>query len=200
MNQLADQQYKYLFKSSPGKILVLEPGRFEVLAVTDEYLHATMTREADIVGKTLFEVFPDDPEDPQADGVRNLSTSLQRARSLKVPDIMGIQCYPIRLPDGTFEERFWSPVNSPVMDDAGEIAFIILHRVEDVTAIVQEDTGAKSPAVADISDSAAVQDILMRAQELRQAFSIVQRHEARMRTSERMLNLDTGNTTRKRAL
>ena len=48
---------------------------------------------------------------------------------------MAVQKYDIRRPEsegGEFEERYWSPVNSPVLDEGGKILYII-HRVEDVT-------------------------------------------------------------------
>jgi light-regulated signal transduction histidine kinase (bacteriophytochrome) len=51
----------------------------------------------------------------------------------------------VRRPDGVFEERFWSPVNSPVVDADGKLEYII-HRVEDVTAFVrrkQESEGGE---------------------------------------------------------
>lgn len=188
MNQAVDQQYKRLFKAASGKILVLRPGNFEIVAATDEYLRATMTQESDIVGKTLFEVFSDDPEDPQADGVTSLSASLTRVQALKVPDIMGVQRYPVRLPSGVFEERFWSPVNSPVLDEAGNIEFI-MHRVEDITSIVRESTTSKPPGSIGKNDQVAAQDILLRSRELRQTLSKLQEYEARMRTAERLLNL-----------
>lgn len=166
----------------------MKPGSLEIVAVTDEYLKATMTREGDIVGKRLFEVFPDDPEDPQTDGVKSLAASLTRVQSLKVPDVMGVQRYPVRLPGGAFEERFWCPVNSPVLDEAGEIEFI-MHRVEDITSIVKGSSGSQSSAEAGVIDPSAVQDILLRSIDLRQALSKLQEYEARMRTAERLLNL-----------
>src|SRR4029077_14511329 len=50
-----------------------------------------------------------------------------------------VQKYDIRRPasaGGGFEERYWSPVNSPVFAPDGAIAYII-HRVEDVTEFVR---------------------------------------------------------------
>ncbi len=50
-------------------------------------------------------------------------------------DTMAVQKYDIPLPaseGGGFEERYWSPINSPVIGPGGEVAYII-HRVEDVT-------------------------------------------------------------------
>ena len=188
MKPVSSLLYKRLFKASPGKILVLQPGNFRIITATEEYLRATMTHEDDIVGKTICEVFPDDPEDTQADGVRSLSESLQRVQSQKVPDNMGVQRYPIRLPDGKFEDRFWSPVNTPVLDEDGDIEFI-MHRAEDITAIVQGSTEGAVLQAIDNDNLVAVQDVIMQARDLRRALSKQQEHEARMRTAERMLTL-----------
>jgi len=52
---------------------------------------------------------------------------------------MTVQKYDIRRPDsegGGFEERYWSPVNSPVLGSNGELAYII-HCVEDVTEFMR---------------------------------------------------------------
>lgn len=190
MNKLTDQQYKRLFKSSPGKVLVLLPDSFEIIAVTEEYLKVTMTHEGDIVGKKLFDVFPDNPKEAKADGVQKLSASLQRVQSLKTSDVMEVQRYPIRLPDGTFEERFWSSVNSPVLNEAGEIEFIT-HSVEDVTTLVQKGAESKAAEAVGDSDLVAVQKIILHSRELRQALSKLQEYEARINTVKRMLNLGT---------
>ncbi len=118
--------------------LVLAPD-LAILAVTDAYLHATMTRREDILGRGVFDVFPDNPNDPSATGVRNLRTSLQRVLQDKTSDAMAVQKYDIRKPEsegGGFEERYWSPVNSPVLGPDGKVLYII-HRVEDVTEFIR---------------------------------------------------------------
>lgn len=130
--------FRLLFESAPGLYLVLTPA-LKIVAVSDAYLKATMTERRAILGRSLFEVFPDNPEDPSADGVRNLKASLERVRQQRTLDTMPLQKYDIRRPDsegGGFEERFWSPFNSPVLDERGDLLYII-HRVEDVTTFVQ---------------------------------------------------------------
>ncbi|HEY6572987.1 MAG TPA: ATP-binding protein [Candidatus Eisenbacteria bacterium] len=130
--------YRVLFESAPDHYLVLSPD-FRIVAVSDEYLHATMTQRESILGRTLFEVFPDNPADPGASGVANLHASLERVVGDRRPDAMAVQKYDIRRPDsegGGFEERYWSPVNSPVLGSNGKVAYII-HRVEDVTEFVR---------------------------------------------------------------
>jgi len=134
----ASPDFKALFESVPGLYLVLTPA-LTIVAVSDAYLRATMTQREQILGRGLFEVFPDNPDDPAADGVRNLRSSLQRVLEKRTADPMPFQKYDIRRPDaegGGFEERYWSPVNSPVLGTDGELQYVI-HRVEDVTEFVR---------------------------------------------------------------
>ncbi len=135
---LSSPNFQSLFESAPGLYLVLTP-ELTIIAVSDAYLHATMTKREDIIGRGIFEVFPDNPDDPGATGVRNLRASLQRVLRAKVLDTMAVQKYDIRKPEaegGEFEERYWSPVNAPVLGPGNEVAYII-HRVEDVTDFVR---------------------------------------------------------------
>jgi signal transduction histidine kinase/CheY-like chemotaxis protein len=132
--------FESLFQAAPGSYLVLDPD-LVIVAVSDAYLRDTMTVREQIVGRGLFEVFPDNPDDPGATGEHNLRASLDRVRRDHVPDTMALQQYDIRRPDadgGGFEVRFWSPVNSPVLEPGGELTFII-HSVTDVTELVRRD-------------------------------------------------------------
>jgi PAS domain S-box-containing protein len=141
-----EPNFKALFEAAPGLFLVLDPAAdLAIVAVSDSYLRATMTRRADILGRRLFEVFPDNPDDPGATGTRNLAASIARAIASRAPDEMAVQKYDIRRPaeeGGGFEERWWSPVNTPVVDGSGNVQYVI-HRVDDVTALVRaENRGA----------------------------------------------------------
>lgn len=131
-------QFQALFESVPGLYLVLKPD-FTIVGASDAYLKATMTKRQEIVGRGLFEVFPDNPHDANATGVSNLRASLHRVLKNGLPDTMALQKYDVRKPEsegGEFEARYWSPVNSPVHGTEGKIEFII-HRVEDVTDFVR---------------------------------------------------------------
>jgi signal transduction histidine kinase len=129
--------FERIFESAPNCYLVLSPD-LTILAASDAYLRATMTRREEILGRGLFEVFPDDPDDPEATGECNLLASLGRVIRDKVPDTMAVQKYDMRRPraqGGGFEVRYWSPVNFPVIKD-GELD-CILHYVQDVTEYVR---------------------------------------------------------------
>ncbi|HJQ38512.1 MAG TPA: hybrid sensor histidine kinase/response regulator [Thermoanaerobaculia bacterium] len=126
-----------LIEAAPGAYLVLDP-KLTIVAVTNAYLAATKTVREEIVGRGLFDVFPDNPEDPQATGTRNLSASLETVLASGAPHAMPVQKYDIRRPEaegGGFEERYWKPLNTPVLIDE-RVAYII-HAVEDVTHLVR---------------------------------------------------------------
>jgi PAS domain S-box-containing protein len=130
--------FQALLESAPGLFLVLTP-TLTIVAVSEAYVNATMTRREKILGRNLFDVFPDNPNDPTSSGVSNLSASLKRVLESRASDVMAVQKYDIRRPEsegGGFEERYWSPVNSPVLGAKREVAYII-HHVEDVTEFIR---------------------------------------------------------------
>jgi PAS domain S-box-containing protein len=131
-----DLDFRALFENAPGANLVLaRDPRFTILAVSDEYLAKTGTTRDGIVGRPLFEVFPDPPDDPAATGEANLRASLKRALASGRADQMAVQRYPIRV-DGKWEERHWKPLNTPVRGPDGR-AVAIIHCVEDVTELLR---------------------------------------------------------------
>ena len=130
----ADPDFRALFESAPGLYLVLDP-QLVIVAASDAYLAAAMIERDDVIGHGIFEVLPDNPDDPATEAVRNLKASLARVLRERVSDAMSVQKYDVRRPkaEGSgFEERFWSPCNSPVLRSDGSLAYVI-HQVEDVT-------------------------------------------------------------------
>jgi len=123
-------------ESLPGLYLVLTP-RFDIVAVSNAYLAATMTQRDQIVGRNIFDVFPDNPNDGGSKATTDLNASLHHVLQNAEAHTMAIVRYDIRNPDGEFEERYWSPINSPVLSSDNEVRYII-HRVEDVTAFMQQ--------------------------------------------------------------
>jgi PAS domain-containing protein len=155
--------YQKIFASAPARFLVLGADEtFPILDASDAYLRATYTERDAIIGRPLFDVFPDNPDDPTATGIRNLRSSLHRVLTDGRSDAMAVQRYDVRRTDGHFEERYWSPVNAPVIGPNGEILYIV-HRVEDVTEISRTNEFA-----ADREETMRL-EVLLRAQELQEA-------------------------------
>jgi signal transduction histidine kinase len=121
-------------EAAPDLYLFLSP-ELRIVAASDAYLRATMTQRDAIVGRDLFDIFPDDPANTAANAVSNLRASLLRVLETKAPDRMPPQTYAIRKPaseGGGFEQRTWLPLNSPVLGPDGNVIALI-HRIEDVT-------------------------------------------------------------------
>jgi len=70
-----------------------------IIAVSDAYLKATMTTRDAILRRGIFDVFPDNPDDPAATGVARLRASLGRVLAQRRSDTMAVQKYDIRRPD-----------------------------------------------------------------------------------------------------
>lgn len=143
----SEECFRLLYEAQQTAHLVLAPD-LTIEDASDAYLAATMTRKEDLVGKGMFEAFPDNPDDPGATGVRNLAASLARVKAQRRPDRMAVQKYDIRRPDGEFELRWWAPLNLPVFGPDGEVRHII-HQVEDVTAeMIERQRAAEALAGA----------------------------------------------------
>lgn len=127
--------FQLLFERLPGLFLALTPD-LRIVAASDAYLKAIRITREEMLGRYLFAVFPDNTADPSATRVRNLRASLDRVLRLKEPDAIPAQRYDLPRPDGTFEERYWSPLNTPILDEQGNVQYI-LHQVEEVTRQVK---------------------------------------------------------------
>jgi len=126
-------EFQANYGSSAKLCLAIDPGPgLHIVDVNDAYLQATMSTRAALLGKPLFEAFPDNPDDPNANGVSLLYASLRMAGETRKPDAMRICRYDIRAPSGRFVLRYWSPLNTPVFDEEGRLIYL-LHQVEDVT-------------------------------------------------------------------
>lgn len=136
-------QFQPQFEASSHPYMLLDPAPgLRIVDINDAYAQATFTRREDVVGRSLFEIFPDNPDDALADGVSNLYASLRTVVKTGQPHAMAIQRYDIRNPDGQFVERHWQPVNSPIHDRDGVLIYL-LHHVEDVTAEVMQALAAR---------------------------------------------------------
>jgi diguanylate cyclase (GGDEF)-like protein len=130
-----DLPYAAIFTATPASLLVLTPD-LTICDATDAYLKAVGRSREEVVGRYIFEVFPEAP-DPAGNGVPPLRASLERARDTGQPDTMAVHRFDIRVVGGQFEERYWIPIQVPILDEHGDTV-LLLHRAEDVTDYVRE--------------------------------------------------------------
>ena len=173
---LAAADFRALFERVPASCVVLDPD-LVVVAVSDAYLRDTMTRRDDLVGKDIFTMFPENPDDPDPSARAILLESLDRVRRTLQPDTLEVFRYDMVRPgsDHDYEVRYWSATNMPVLRPDGSLGSII-HRVEDVTEFVQLTEGTRQ-AAEEPGESAGRQqaDIVARSQELAAANRVLRR-------------------------
>jgi hypothetical protein len=86
MSLAGQPDHQALFEGMPALLLALapDPPRFTIVAVTDGYLRATMTVRSGpqgIIGRGLFQAFPDPPDDPGATGTLRTQAREHRRRN-----------------------------------------------------------------------------------------------------------------------
>ncbi|MGY2085750.1 SpoIIE family protein phosphatase [Blastococcus sp. SYSU DS0539] len=170
IGELPVPDFRRVFDLAPTPFLLLTPD-LVIVHANQARLDATATTLEGTVGRHLFDVFPMNPDDPQGDGLVNLRASLEQARDTRQPHAMAIQKYDIRLPDGSYDVRFWSPRNVPVLDDDGEVV-LLLHRADDVTDYIRARAGVATATAEGRLGDRAVQvesDLLARTRELEES-------------------------------
>ncbi|WP_242929248.1 PAS domain-containing protein [Pontibacter vulgaris] len=123
-----------LFRNIPETIVVVSP-EYKILEATDAYLETTMRTRDELIGQNFLEVFPDNPASDASKNVSLLRQSLDNALHTKKIDYLEVLRYDIPKPEalgGGFDIRYWEASHTPVLDDEGNVEFII-QRTSDVT-------------------------------------------------------------------
>jgi len=132
--------YQALFRASPYPYLVMAPD-LTIIGASGAYLRSVRRTEEDIVGRYVFDAFPEDPSNPDATDIAEVKGSLLRALAKGEPDTTAFVRYavPVETPEGQkFEERYWSTVHTPVLDAEGKPLFVVQNPV-DVTELYRFD-------------------------------------------------------------
>jgi PAS domain S-box-containing protein len=175
--------FAQLFAGLPARYLILLPDvpRHTIVAASREYLESTGRTLADLVGHGVFESFPENTEASASTGPGLLRASLARVCKHAVADRMPMVRYDVPCADGGFEERWWTPVNSPVCDAEGRVLYVV-HRVEDATEFVRGV--ARQQPQADAGDESLEARLrYMQAELLRQSEDL-RRSNDQLRASE----------------
>ncbi|MFF4353438.1 PP2C family protein-serine/threonine phosphatase [Streptomyces sp. NPDC001530] len=133
--------YAAVFRALPGMVALLTP-QLVYADANEEFLRMSGRTREQLINRHLFDVFPDNPNDPTSTGMRNLEASLRRVLATGERDAMALQRYDVESIErpGQWEERFWSPINAPVHGPDGEVVLLV-HRVEEVTELIRARGG-----------------------------------------------------------
>jgi signal transduction histidine kinase len=162
-----EPDYRTLFEQLPTPYLVLSAD-LTIVAANSAYLHLVQITLDAIQGAHLFEAFQGNAHAPNAVTMANLRASLDRVLQSKAPDTMAVQKYDLPgIEPGVFEERYWSPVNTPIFNKHGDLTHII-HRVEDVTLFMQRRAHVNGAALEVESQAMEIQGANQSLQEAKE--------------------------------
>ncbi|MET8405828.1 SpoIIE family protein phosphatase [Streptomyces sp900116325] len=172
--------YAAVFTALPSPCLML--GTDLVIADANRaFCEVSGRSRAELLGQYLFDVFPDNPADPEAGGAAMLKASLHRVLASGQTDHMALQKYDIPVAGNpeVFTERWWSAINVPVPGPDGKVAWIV-HRSEDMTDIVRARRTAQPSATLG-REAAMEAELYARARQLQRLNEELRQAHARER-------------------
>ncbi|WP_329416278.1 SpoIIE family protein phosphatase [Streptomyces sp. NBC_00704] len=169
--------YAAVFHALPGMVALLTPDLVYADANDDFLRLAGRTREQ-LLGRYIFDVFPENPNDPAAAGMRETRESMLRVVDTGERDTMALLRYDIEDPlrPGVWQEHYWSPVNAPVHDADGQVVLVV-HRVEEVTELIHARGGRDRGDRGRVLEA----ELYTRARELQEVNERLRRAHARER-------------------
>jgi PAS domain-containing protein len=122
-----------IYRQLPVPVLMLTP-QFVIADANEAFLQTMDRTREEMLGRDVFDAFPDNPWDPDATGGRNLRASLHRVLATGQSDSTEFQKHDIEIPGspGQFARRYWSSVKAPVFGPDGRVALITFF-VEEIT-------------------------------------------------------------------
>ncbi len=159
------------FDASPNPYVLLTPD-LRIAGVNQAYLDVTNSSRAAIIGRPLFSAFDSGPGEEGPENVRQVQASLERARDTRQRDHLPLVKFSMarRLDDGreVFEDRYWSATHTPMLDDAGEVTFILQHTT-DITELQRLRERSIAPESASALDAMLGGAVLGRAEQVQEA-------------------------------
>ena len=110
--------YKSLFKALPERYVVFAPDSpaFTMIAASEKYFEVTNKTANEVLGKSLFQVFPDTSEKAKKTGKGELQESLEKVIQTKKPDSTGVIRYDLADKNGSLKKRFWQATHYPLIE------------------------------------------------------------------------------------
>ncbi|MFE2218698.1 PP2C family protein-serine/threonine phosphatase [Streptomyces canus] len=169
--------YAAVFRALPGMVALLTP-ELVYVDVNDDFLRLTGRTREQLLGRYIFDAFPENPNDSAASGMRETRESMLRAVATGERDTMAVLRYDIEDPQrpGHWQEHFWSPVNAPVIGTDGKVKLLV-HRVEEVTELIRARGGPGGDSRARVLEA----ELYTRARELQEVNERLRKAHARER-------------------
>jgi two-component sensor histidine kinase/PAS domain-containing protein len=138
LNELArPTDFAAILMGMPQPYLVLDTD-LVIVGASDAYLGLTQRTRDDIVGRSILEAFPENPDAAGTVEQGPLEVSLRHALNTGRPHEMAVIQYDIPQPGGGFKQKFWTPIHTPVAGQDGTIRYIIQNPMDVTESVVRQ--------------------------------------------------------------
>lgn len=140
--------YEALFRASPYPYLVMDT-KLTVVDANDAYLRSTGATKQAIVGKYVFDAFPENPGDPDSTNIAIVKNSLEKAVASGLSDTTAFLRYAVPKTRGEnpeFVERYWSTTSTPILGADGKAVLVVQHPI-DVTDLYSLNKSSQTALV-----------------------------------------------------
>lgn len=152
-----------VFESVPSLYLILSK-ELIILTASDTFLQITAKNRKDIQGRSVFDIFPIDENIADSVAIRD---SLHKVVETRLPDQLPIGRYD--LPDPEHAEQikthYWHSLNTPVLNQDGEILYII-HSTRELTAQITAEKELKISLEKQTQEAAKAAQLSKRLEKL----------------------------------
>jgi PAS domain S-box-containing protein len=148
----ASPDYQRLFRLLPHNYLLLAPDG-TIVDNSDRHVGVSMLLREQAVGRNIFVAYPSAPESQ-----RELHESHEYVRTHRQPHTMPVTRYDLLRPEaegGGFEPRYWQITHYPILDEQGELLYILQHP-EDITVnyLAEQQRQAAEQALSEAQQQA----------------------------------------------
>ena len=129
--------YKKLFHSLTAPYIVFDADdpTFTIIEENEAHASVAMVRRQDVIGKPLFDAFPDTSEEYVKNGNSRLLESIRKVIKTGQQDVMPDLKYDLKDTEGNLKVMYWSVSHHPVFDQDGTVR-AVYQATEDITARV----------------------------------------------------------------
>lgn len=111
--------------------VILDPGPgLRIVYVNRAFSIETGVSEGKLIGRPLYEAFPENPEAPESECISHTFNAIYRTTREQRPEILPEQRYDIRNPYRVFVECYWRMEFIPLLGADEEVEFIKLRIIK----------------------------------------------------------------------
>ncbi|RYY53539.1 MAG: PAS domain S-box protein, partial [Chitinophagaceae bacterium] len=138
------REFQRFFAQSAQSVIVrANPPEFTIIAVSDAYVKLSNVPREVMLGRNLFDIFPDNDTDPS--GKLSASKAFHEVIATRKAVSLPVYRYDIFVPaEGKLMPFYWSNINEPLLSDDGTTVDYIVNTTTNITEQIQLEEAEKN--------------------------------------------------------